>query len=146
MKILLSAIALSAAIGAGPAAAGCMAQLSKIADAERVDHPRARERACRIPDPVRLVAVKTDKGSVALTGKPILDCEFALMVAGGMSSREAIASATTVAASVLGMESEIGRLAPGMSADIIAVEGDPLADVTLLENVDWVMVRGRVVE
>lgn len=72
--------------------------------------------------------------------------EFALMRAGGMSNREALAAATTVAAEVLGMESEIGRIANGFSADIIAVDGNPLADVTVLENVDWVMVRGRVIE
>ena len=72
--------------------------------------------------------------------------EFALMVGQGMPARETIASATTVAAEVLEMEDEIGRIAPGMSADIIAVDGDPLADVTVLENVDWVMVRGRVIE
>ena len=58
----------------------------------------------------------------------------------------ALASATTVAARVLEMDGEIGRLAPGYSADIIAVEGNPLADVTVLEQVDWVMVRGRVIE
>ena len=72
--------------------------------------------------------------------------EFALMVAQGMSHREAFASATTVAAEVLEMENEIGRIAPGYSADIIAVEGNPLSDVTVLENVDWVMVRGRVID
>ncbi|MHA7819953.1 MAG: metal-dependent hydrolase family protein [Erythrobacter sp.] len=72
--------------------------------------------------------------------------EFRLMMAGGMSSREALASATTVAADILGMSDEIGRLAPGYSADIIAVEGNPLDDATVLEDVDWVMVRGRVIE
>lgn len=72
--------------------------------------------------------------------------EFRLLVAGGMSNREALASATTVAAQVLGLENEIGRIAAGYSADIIAVDGNPLDDVTVLENVDWVMVRGRVIE
>lgn len=72
--------------------------------------------------------------------------EFALLKAGGMSDREALASATTGAAKIIGLESEIGRIAPGYSADIIAVEGNPLQDVTVLEDVDWVMVRGRVIE
>ena len=72
--------------------------------------------------------------------------ELALMKKQGMTDREVLASATTVAAKVLGMESQIGRLAPGYSADIIAVEGNPLADVTVLEKVDFVMVRGRVIE
>lgn len=72
--------------------------------------------------------------------------ELVLMRSAGMSDREALASATTVAAEVLGLENEIGRIAPGFSADIIAVKGNPLDDVSVLENVDWVMVRGRVVE
>jgi len=72
--------------------------------------------------------------------------EFALMKSQGMSDRDALASATTRAAEVLEMENEIGRIAPGYSADMIAVSGNPLRDVTVLENVDWVMVRGRIVE
>lgn len=72
--------------------------------------------------------------------------ELALMRSGGMSDREVLASATAVAAQVLGMEDEIGRIAPGFSADIIAVKGNPLDDVRVLEQVDWVMVRGRVIE
>ncbi len=72
--------------------------------------------------------------------------EFRLMMGQGMSSRQALASATTVAAEALGMEGEIGRIAPGYSADIIAVKGNPLQDATVLENVGWVMVRGQVVE
>ena len=72
--------------------------------------------------------------------------ELALMRKGGMSDREVLASATTVAAEVLGLEHEIGRIAPGFSADIIATDGNPLADVSVLENVDFVMVRGRVIE
>ncbi|VAV93290.1 Xaa-Pro dipeptidase, partial [hydrothermal vent metagenome] len=72
--------------------------------------------------------------------------EFALMVGQGMTPREALASATTGAAKVLDMENEIGRIATGYSADLIAVSGNPLEDVTVLEKVDWVMVRGRVIE
>jgi len=72
--------------------------------------------------------------------------EFRLMMAQGMSSRQALASATTIAATVLGMENEIGRIAPGYSADLIAVPGNPLNDATVLEGVNWVMARGRVVQ
>ena len=72
--------------------------------------------------------------------------EFALMVAGGMSNREALAAATTVAAEIIGMEDTIGKIAPGFSADIIAVDGNPLENVRVLEEVDFVMVRGRVIE
>ena len=73
--------------------------------------------------------------------------EFAMLVEhGGMSNAEALASATTVAARLLGLENEIGRIAPGMSADLIAVDGDPLADVRVLERVIFAMVRGRPVE
>jgi imidazolonepropionase-like amidohydrolase len=70
--------------------------------------------------------------------------EFALLVRFGLTNREAVASATTIAAKALGMESEIGRIAPGYSADIIGVDGNPLADVRVLEKPTWVMVRGRV--
>ena len=72
--------------------------------------------------------------------------ELALMRKQGMTDREVLASATTVAAKVLGMESQIGKLAPGFSSDIIAVQGNPLKDVSVLEKVDFVMVRGRVIE
>jgi len=73
--------------------------------------------------------------------------EFALLVdLVGMRPAEALASATTAAARLLGMENEIGRIATGYSADLIAVSGDPLADVRVLEHVDFAMVRGRPVE
>jgi imidazolonepropionase-like amidohydrolase len=44
------------------------------------------------------------------------------------------------------MENEIGRIAPGMSADIIAVEGDPLQDIGALQRVRFVIARGRIAE
>ena len=72
--------------------------------------------------------------------------EFELMVEHGMSPAEAIHAATVNGADLLGLANEIGRLAPGYAADLIAVDGDPLADVTALEDVDWVMKGGAVVE
>ena len=72
--------------------------------------------------------------------------EFALLVKAGLTPREALASATSVAAKALSMADEIGRIAPGFSADMIAVDGDPFSDVTTLEKVGWVMVRGRIAD
>ena len=73
--------------------------------------------------------------------------EFALLVDHvGMSPAEAIRSATVDAARLLGLENEIGRIAPGFSADLIAVSGDPLENVRVLEQIEFVMVRGRAVE
>jgi imidazolonepropionase-like amidohydrolase len=70
--------------------------------------------------------------------------EFALLVKNGLTNREAVASATTIAARALGMENEIGRIAPGFSADMIAIDGNPLDNVRVLEKPSWVMARGRV--
>jgi imidazolonepropionase-like amidohydrolase len=64
----------------------------------------------------------------------------------GMTPAEAIASATTEAAKLLDLEGQIGRIAPGYSADLIAVTGDPLSNVRVLEHVDFVMVRGKTIE
>ncbi len=73
--------------------------------------------------------------------------EFALLVElAGMTPREALASATTEAAKLLGLENEIGKIEVGYSADIIAVQGNPLESVETLEKVDFVMIRGRVIE
>jgi imidazolonepropionase-like amidohydrolase len=73
--------------------------------------------------------------------------EFAQLVEQvGMTPAEAIASATTAAAKLLGIENEVGRIAPGFSADLIAVAGDPLQNVRALETVDYVMVRGREID
>ena len=73
--------------------------------------------------------------------------EFALLVQlAGMTPAEALASATTGAAKLMDLDREVGRIAPGYSADMIAVTGDPLQNVRVLEKVDWVMARGRVAE
>jgi len=71
--------------------------------------------------------------------------EFALMVKAGLTPLETIKSATVWAATHAGLETEIGTLAAGKSADIVAVKGDPLTDVRSLETMGFVMARGVVV-
>lgn len=70
--------------------------------------------------------------------------EFPLMVRYGMKPMEAIRSATTVAAEMLGMSNEIGSVEAGKLADLIAVPGDPLAGITTLEHVNFVMKDGVI--
>jgi imidazolonepropionase-like amidohydrolase len=70
--------------------------------------------------------------------------QFAFMVKYGMTPMQAIQAATSSAADLLGHSSEIGSIKPGKFADIIAVSGDPLADVSTLENVKFVMKDGKI--
>jgi imidazolonepropionase-like amidohydrolase len=70
--------------------------------------------------------------------------QFAKMVEWGMTPGQAITAATTAAAELLGWRDRIGSVEPGRFADIIAVAGDPLADITELERVTFVMKGGRV--
>jgi len=72
--------------------------------------------------------------------------ELEWLVKAGMTPAEALAAATTNGAALLGMEKSLGAVAPGYYADIIAVEGDPLSDVSsVVKGVRWVMKGGRVV-
>jgi len=72
--------------------------------------------------------------------------EFELLVKFGMPPVEALKAATVNAADLLGLASEVGTIEAGKSADIIAVAGDPLQDVTVLKKVDFVMARGEPVD
>jgi imidazolonepropionase-like amidohydrolase len=70
--------------------------------------------------------------------------EFELMVKHGMPASAAIQAATMNAATLLGVEKEVGSLEPGKAADVIAVAGDPITDITTLKSVRFVMKDGRV--
>jgi len=70
--------------------------------------------------------------------------QFAFMVKYGMTPMQAIQAATVNAADLLGRSSELGSIKPGKFADLIAVQGDPLTDIHILENVPFVMKEGKV--
>jgi imidazolonepropionase-like amidohydrolase len=63
---------------------------------------------------------------------------------GGQPAMDAIVAATSLNAAALGMQDRIGSLAPGMEADVIAVDGDPLSDIAALQRVVFVMKGGVV--
>ena len=70
--------------------------------------------------------------------------QFPTMVKNGMSAAQALRSATSAAAELLGMQDQVGSIEPGKFADIVAVPGDPLSDVSLLQKVSFVMKGGMV--
>jgi imidazolonepropionase-like amidohydrolase len=88
------------------------------------------------------IAFGTDMGGIPWT-EPIAN-EFGLMVKFGMSPMDAIKSATSTAANLLEMKGDIGVIAPGAYADIMAVQGDPLASIESLKSVNFVMKDGNV--
>ena len=99
---------------------------------------RAFERALKIGTPI---AFGTDVGGIP---HKFAAREFSYMVELGMSPAAAIASATINTAKLFRVDQETGTLEAGKLADIIAVKGDPLQDVTVLETIDFVMKSGRV--
>ncbi len=68
-----------------------------------------------------------------------------MFVASGVPASDAIAAATVTNAEILGMQDRLGRIRPGFEADLIAVGGDPLQDVSKLRAVSFVMKGGAVV-
>jgi imidazolonepropionase-like amidohydrolase len=90
------------------------------------------------------IAFGTDIGGIPWT-EPIAQ-EFPRMTDLGMSPMDAIKSATSRAAEMLEMDGQIGVIAPGAFADVVAVPGDPLRDIKQLGNVEFVMKDGKVVK
>jgi imidazolonepropionase-like amidohydrolase len=89
------------------------------------------------------IAYGTDAGGYAWTEPQARELSY--MVRYGMTPLQAIASATRVGAELLGREADLGTVEPGRYADIIAVAGDPLADIAELEKVRFVMKGGQTV-
>jgi imidazolonepropionase-like amidohydrolase len=116
-------------------------------EAERDEIKRTEEIAARSIANCRKAGVKIAFGTDA-GGFPWTEVnqakEFEHMVRLGMTPLEAIRSATTVAAELLGMSAQIGSLDPGAYADLVAVAGDPLQDVSVLSRIDFVMKGGAV--
>lgn len=87
------------------------------------------------------IAFGTDAG-VSKHGKNA--DEFELMVKHGMPASAAIHAATVNAAALLGVDKDVGTIEPGKAADLIAVAGNPISDITVLKSVNFVMKDGRV--
>lgn len=90
------------------------------------------------------IAFGTDAGAADWTTNPAQ--QFQMMVSHGMPPMAAIQSATMEGARLLGMDTQIGSIQTGKLADIVAVQGDPLADVSRLEHVMFVMKDGRLID
>lgn len=88
------------------------------------------------------IAFGTDAGGFDWKVDPAK--EFALMVKYGMTPAQALKSATMNAADLLGMQDQVGSLEAGKFADIVAMPGDPMADITQLERINFVMKGGEV--
>lgn len=88
------------------------------------------------------IAFGSDAGGFDWNVNPAV--EFGLMVKYGMTPAQAVRAATADAAELLRMQDEVGTLEAGKFADIVAVPGDPLADISAMEKVSWVMKGGSI--
>ncbi len=90
-----------------------------------------------------VIAAGTDASNQLLIPGFSQHREMELLVAAGLTPAEALAAATTGAATLLGVDS-LGTIAVGKAADLVVVGADPLADIRNARKVEWVMVRGRL--
>ena len=126
-----------------------------LAEGEKNKQPaQAMEKARRLHELKRESFLKAVKGGVKIaygTDTGIIPQganarQFAVMVRWGMPASQAILSATSVAADLLNLSQDIGSIEAGKYADIIAVTGDPLSDISVLEDVKFVMKGGRIIK
>jgi imidazolonepropionase-like amidohydrolase len=128
------------AIVEGGVAAGIPEFAVRKSLAVRERHRESFQMALRLGVPI---AAGTDAGT-PLNPHGSLVPELELMVKAGQAPLAAIQAATSTAARVLGLEHETGRIAPGLSADLLVVEGDPVERIQALDDVRLVIVAGRV--
>ena len=126
-----------------------------LAEGEKNKQPvHAMEKARRLHEMKRESFLKAVKGGVKIaygTDTGIIPQganarQFAVMVRWGMPASQAILSATSVAADLLNLSKDIGSIEAGKYADIIAVTGNPLSDISVLEDVKFVMKGGRIIK
>ncbi len=136
---LVATLNAPAAIAAGGIAAGIPDYAVRKSDAVTAAHTASFELALRSGV---AIAAGSDAGT-PLNPHGSLVPELGLMVKCGMTPLQAIRSATSVAAEALGLGAEIGRIAPGYAADLVAVDGDPAERVEALADVRMVFVGGQ---
>ncbi len=129
-------IFVGAYVAEGRAAAGAPIWKTMV-DLERQAFGKAVKKGVKI-------SYGTDAGGYAWTESQARELDY--MVRYGMTPMQAIQSATSVAAALLDQQDSIGSLEAGRYADVVAVEGDPLRDITELERVRFVMKGGEVVK
>jgi imidazolonepropionase-like amidohydrolase len=113
----------------------------KIIDKEKLVGRLQRENFRKATRAGVKIAYGTDAGVFPHGGN---GKQFSKMVEWGMTPMQAIQSATTGAADLIGWKNIVGQISPGAFADLIAVSGDPIADVTILEKVAFVMKGGAI--
>ena len=131
---MLAPVAALAQARRGDRSPASLVKAEEAAAAARTSHARAFRAGVKI-------AFGTDSG---VSRHGINAQEFKLMVDAGLAPMAAIQAATVNAADLLGRSASIGTIEAGKDADIIAVSGDPVEDVTRLEQVEFVMRRGVV--
>jgi imidazolonepropionase-like amidohydrolase len=126
----------------------------EMAESGMVLTPAQREKALVVGQKIKEALARSYKAGVKISFGTDMGVgphgqnarEFAYMVEAGMTPADAIKAATVTASQLLDIPDEVGTLAPGKSADLIAVAADPLADITELQRVRWVMARGGVAQ
>jgi imidazolonepropionase-like amidohydrolase len=98
----------------------------------------------RLMDAGVTVVMGTDAGNIGTLHGPSIHREFALMREAGLTPAEILRTATVNGARALGLADSAGRIAPGMRADLLLLDADPLADVANLQRVHRVLKDGVV--